>query len=241
MVKGSLAESERQKIIGEVEAQPISAKTVDEALGEIPTKVLCAFHDRGYYRAVVYDATLLSAHDDSHQLDVSVEVPDIGAVYRLEDLRFTNAREFSPNEIRALFPIRLGDVFSRKLIASGLENMKHLYGKKGYLLFTSVPDIKIDEQKKTIALNVNADEGPVFHVGVLIVEGEESVPGARKRLLEAWKPFEGQVCDLDSVTAEFLKRVGAGENVRADEILRTDWQFATHSVNFRIRLVNPSE
>src|SRR5258708_36746925 len=66
--------------------------------------------------------------------------------------------------LRAQFPMKDGDVFSRKLFGKGLENLKNAYASQGFINYTPVPTPTFDEPKKLIFWEIEIDEGKQFYV-----------------------------------------------------------------------------
>ena len=95
-----------------------------------------------------------------------------GERYRLGNITFKNNKAITNNAaLRSLFPMKDGDIFSREKIAKGLENLRKAYGEAGYINFTSVPDTKFDDEKKTVNLEIDVDEGKQFYVRRIEFQG----------------------------------------------------------------------
>ena len=154
---------------------------------EAAEMVRYAFQERGYFKVIVADPVITAETKEGQQdvTDVSMAVTS-GDKYRLKNIGFSPTTVFSPTELRSSFPISDEEIFDRRRIAGGLENLRLLYARKGYVNFSAVPQTTIDEEAHTIALTIDLDEGTVFRLGKLTVQGEESESGARARLLETW-------------------------------------------------------
>jgi len=70
---------------------------------------------------------------------VQAEV-DEGPLYRLAEIKFSENHAFNAAKLRTVFPLKKGDLFERDKIAGGLETLRDLYGKVGYLDITFIPD-----------------------------------------------------------------------------------------------------
>jgi outer membrane protein insertion porin family len=136
--------------------------------------VKAAFQSSGYSKAQVYtDARVLTSSPDNERVAVAVHV-DEGQQYRLEQIRFRNNQAIGNVEVlRKLFPIRDGDLFDRAAIGKGLENLRFAYGQLGYINLTSVPDTQFSEERQTISLDIDLDEGKQF---VVSCNGARSLP-----------------------------------------------------------------
>ena len=49
-------------------------------------------------------------------------------------------------------------------MSKGLDNLKKAYGGLGYINFGAIPKITYDEQKKTVSMDIDIDEGKQFFV-----------------------------------------------------------------------------
>jgi outer membrane protein insertion porin family len=73
--------------------------------------------------------------------------------------------------LRATFAVKDGDWFNATLISKGLENLKKAYGQLGYINFGAIPKPVFDEQKKTVSLDIDIDEGKPFYVSRIEFQG----------------------------------------------------------------------
>lgn len=161
-----------------------------------------------------------------------------GEKYRLRNIVFSSPAAFSSSQLRAAFPINDGDIFNRKKIGSGIENLRKLYSHKGYVDFSAVPETDIDDLEHTIALKIDLDGGALYHIGDLVVRGEESEPGAREKLLNGWKKYQGQVYDWQILT-QFLRDLHARPQVKPEQVFEISEDPKNHVVNVYVTLVRP--
>jgi hypothetical protein len=89
-----------------------------------------------------------------------------------------------------------GEIFSRSKIAKVLEEARKLYQSHGYMNFTSIPNTEIDEAGCSIALEIDVDEGGIFHWGGLHVEGMSEAD--KRELLLGWEGLRGQLYTSNS-------------------------------------------
>jgi len=215
-----------------------------DGLRELSERFRMAYQDLGYYKAEVSDpevqATVKGLDRYCHfdVVDVSVAVKE-GRVYRLGGIHFKGGTIFPPAKYRESFSLADGDVFKRSAIVEGLERLRELYCGAGYINFISVPDVDFDEQRGLISLVVDMGEGKQYRWGVLIVKSENSVPGARQRLLDSWKPHEGTVCDCGRTLELFLREIGSRPDVKPEQVFQRLTDHHARVVNVRIELADP--
>jgi hypothetical protein len=115
-----------------------------------------------------------------------------GAQYRLGEIRFRKATVFPAAQLRSVFSQRNGDLFNATEFSKGLDDLRKLYGTRGYVNMVANPVPSIDESRRIIDLVLEVDEGEAYDFGELYLEGVEPHPGAGKALLASWKPLEGK-------------------------------------------------
>ncbi len=163
----------------------IWAKTFDASkLSEDAERVRDAYQQKGYFKALVQDPQ--TKIRDTHpgilripfkhygvgkRVDITVPIEE-GDRYRLAAITFKGNKNLSNvKALRSVFPIKDGDIFDTSLIRKGLENLRKAYAEFGYINFTVVPDTQIDENKKTITLEMDIDEGKPYSVRRIEFQG----------------------------------------------------------------------
>ena len=155
----------------------IFAKTYDATkLDEDTERVRAEFQNRGYFKVLVQDAKT-EIHDTGHagfhiplltkgpgkSVDITIPI-DEGEQYRLGSITFNGNKEVTNvKALRALFPMKDGDIFSREKVAKGLDNLRDAYRQLGHINFTSIPNTTFDEDKKLVFLSIDIDEGKKFY------------------------------------------------------------------------------
>jgi outer membrane protein assembly factor BamA len=121
-------------------------------------RLLC-LQDNGYFQAVVKPSTeQLSDKQGTHQFIITFDI-DAGPQYRAGQIGFKNNRVFSVDELRSMFKLAPGDLFSVTKIRQGLNQMHRAYSERHYLNFTAVPEINVDDSRHVISLLFDCDEG----------------------------------------------------------------------------------
>jgi outer membrane protein insertion porin family len=152
-------------------------------LEEDSERVRNAYQMRGYFKALVGDPKTQVRDTGGINLpffwrskkgkavDITMPVEE-GERYHLGSITFRNNKAIPQQAaLRRLFPIKDGDVFNTDLIRKGIENLKKGYAELGYINFTSVPDTKIDDQKKLVSIEMDVDEGKQFYVRRIEFQG----------------------------------------------------------------------
>ncbi len=163
--------------------EDIFSQTFDASkLEEVTERVRQAFRDKGYYNAAIEEPkshirdqgglnwfTFRPNH--GKRIDILMPIEE-GDRYRLGTITFTgNKAVKNEKALRATFAVKDGEWFNATLIAKGLENLKKAYGAMGYINFGAIPKPVFDDQKRTVSLNIDIDEGKPFYVSRIEFQG----------------------------------------------------------------------
>jgi len=151
-------------------------------LEEDTERVRQAYRDKGYANAAV-EQPVTHIRDEGglnwftfrpnrgKRIDIAMTIEE-GGRYRLGTITFTGNKQIqNVKALRGTFPIKDGDWFSATDISKGLDNLKKAYGSLGYINFGAIPRPIYDDQKKTVSLAVDIDEGKQFFVSRIEFQG----------------------------------------------------------------------
>jgi len=207
------------------------AKTYDATkLEEDTERVRAEFQNRGYFKVLV-DEPKTEIHDTGHtgfhipllqpglgkSVDITMPIEE-GDRYHLGTITFKNNKAIPNNAaLRSLFPMKDGEIFSREKVAKGLENLRKAYGEAGYINFTSVPDTKFDDEKKTVDLTVDVDEGKQFYVRRIEFQGNTTTRDKvirREIALEEGQIYNSRYWELSLLR---LNQLGYFDQLKPDD------------------------
>ncbi len=151
-------------------------------LEEDTERVRFAYRDKGYYNAAI-EQPKTQIRDEGglnwftfrpnkgKRIDILMPIEE-GARYRLGTITFTgNKAVTNVKALRATFAVKDGEWFNATLIGKGLENLKKAYGQMGYINFGAIPKPVFDEEKKTVSMEIDIDEGKPFYVSRIEFQG----------------------------------------------------------------------
>ncbi len=164
----------------------------DEDSEEMEERLRASFQDRGYFKVEVKSLRIKPRDPLGLPKPVTLQ-GDVseGPRYKLADVSFVNNRAFTAAKLREQFPLKKGAWMERGKIASGLENLRKLYGTRGYLDYTAIPETQFGSNDIG-SLIITIEEGPQYHMGKLDIVAEKEVAG---RLRMQWKLAEGDAYD----------------------------------------------
>ena len=214
----------------------IFAKTYDATkLEEDTERVRNEYQNRGFFKVLVQDPKT-EIHDTGHEgvripllqkgpgkaVDITMPIEE-GDRYRLSSITFKNNKAITNTKaLRALFPIKDGDIFSREKVGKGLENLRKAYGEYGYINFTSVPDTKFDDEKKLIFLEIDVDEGKQFYVRRIEFQGNTTTRDKvirREIALEEGQVYNSRLWEFSLLR---LNQLGYFDQLKPDDPNTTD-------------------
>jgi outer membrane protein assembly factor BamA len=159
---------------------------------ELGERVRSQFQDHGYFQAVLekLEIKVIDPLASPKPVRLEAEVSE-GPLCRLSGIDFTGNHSVASKELRALFPIKTGDVFKKAKIAEGLESMMRSAGSHGLLDFVAVPSTTFGPGS-TVKLDIEVQEGPQYRMGKLEIIGP---PEVAEKLQEGWELDSGAIYD----------------------------------------------
>ena len=176
-------------------------------LEEDTERVRQAYRDKGYYNAAIEEPKthirdqgglnwFTFRPNKGKRIDILMPIEE-GARYRLGTITFTgNKAVTNVRALRATFAVRDGEWFNATLVGKGLENLKKAYGQLGYINFGAIPKPSFDDQKKTVSLNIDIDEGKPFYVSRIEFQGNRITRDKvirRELMLEEGQVYNSQL------------------------------------------------
>src|SRR2546425_237713 len=139
----------------------------DEDSDELQERIRALFQNRGYFTVVVKGLKIkpLDTLGVPKPVVLDADVQE-GTLFRLGEIKFTGNHAFSAAKLRNVFPLKKGALFERDKIAGGLDSLRNLYGKEGFLDLMSVPNTE-NVSSGTIRLSITVEEGPQYRMGKL--------------------------------------------------------------------------
>jgi outer membrane protein assembly factor BamA len=206
---------------------------ISQLKDELRERITDVFQRHGYFKAEVGDPKL--GHIDRTTpvpiIEVQVSVRE-NAIHHLDSITFAHNAVFDSGTLRDLIPLRDGELFNVEKMRAGIKALRDLYGSKGYVNFTPIPDTFIDDEQHTIRVDFQLDEGEQYRVGKLTLSGIEPYPGAGKELLEAWKSVEGRVYTSqtwEQLLLTFSRKLGKDINGLVSEVKQSTSDISQHN------------
>jgi outer membrane protein assembly factor BamA len=147
----------------------------------------------GYLKARFADSQAKVVQDGAQTfVDVSFPVTP-GEQYKTTQLVLTGVSVFPEAEIRAAIHQKIGDPANAVQLQEDLQEIERKYGTKGYLMAQVIADPIIDDANATVSYRLNVNEGDLFRMGDLQIDGIDAE--AARKLAAQWQIKRGDPYD----------------------------------------------
>ena len=159
--------------------------------------------ERGYLKAAFADAQpkIVQETPEETIVDVTVSVTP-GLQYRMSDLQLSGYKAFEADNLGGLIHQQPGQPANTVQLAKDIDEIKNLYGTRGYMAASIKPEPEFDDVHSTVRYLLQFHEGDVYKMGDLEIHGLDSRTTAR--MVDAWKLRGGDVYD-SSYPMQFVK------------------------------------
>jgi outer membrane protein insertion porin family len=151
---------------------------------------------------------------DRYYITIQLEEND---QYRVGDVKVTGGKEFSPEQIKAVLGLVPGEIYNEDRLRKAFDNLKDIYGSRGYVNYTAVPAPDYDEQKKLVNITVNIDEDRQFTVNRIAFAGNTTTRD--KVIRREVMVDEGNVYNstLWKISVQRLNQLGYFEEIKEED------------------------
>jgi len=142
----------------------LAGRELNDNAEELQERIRVQFQDHGYFEVEIQklDIKVVDPLASPKPVRLEAEVNE-GPLCVLSSIDFTGNHALGSDELRAKFPIRIGDKFSTSKIAGGLDGMRRLYSSHGFLESTFTPNVKLDSSS-TVRLSIAVQEAPQYRM-----------------------------------------------------------------------------
>jgi len=151
---------------------------------------------------------------DRYFITINIEEND---QYRVGEVKVTGNKQFNELAIRLILGLVPGEVFNEELLRKSFENLKKLYGSRGYINFTAVPLQDFDEAKKIVNLTINVDEERQYFVNRIAFAGNTTTRDKvirREVMVQEGQIFNSALWDM---SVQRLNQLGYFEEIKTED------------------------
>src|SRR5688572_14569919 len=102
--------------------------------------------------------------------------PGVNEDYLLGEITISGVKVFTEDIVQSVLGLVPGQRFNEFQLRKGFEDLKNLYGNRGYVNFLPQPVVDFDEQQKVVSLKINIDEGGAYLVNRIGFTGNTTTP-----------------------------------------------------------------
>src|SRR3989442_7826262 len=137
--------------------------------------------------------------------------------YTVGDVKVTGNKALNDTLIKAVMGLVPGQVYNESLLRKGFDNLKKIYGARGYVNFVPQPIQDIDEEKKLINLTINIDEDRQFTVNRIVFSGNTTTRDKvirREIMVNEGEVFNSSLWDLSLLR---LNQLGYFNEIKTED------------------------
>jgi outer membrane protein insertion porin family len=236
----------------------VLSKTYDrEKLNEdLEVGVRGLYQDNGYFRVVVApNGPVLQNVDVEHRgvvvpgmrphigkaVNITIKIEE-GEQYRMGALKIVSsdpdkALSLKVEPLRALFPLKEGDVLDVDKLRKALKNYTDAYGQYGFIDFTAEPDFDIDDASKKINVTLRFDEQKQYYVRRINFSGNTTTRDKvirRELLIDEGQLFNKRYWDISILR---LNQLNFFDRIEADKAveLQKNTKDGTVDINLKVK------
>jgi outer membrane protein insertion porin family len=147
--------------------------------------LLPIYQARGYLNATLSNPQPKVVGETADDTEVAVQLTaKPGLQYKISDIKWEGNKSFPADKLQGLIHAKAGDLANAPKLKTELEAVHNLYTTRGYMMAKVQAEPKLDDGDKTVAYTMQVNEGDIFHLGDLDIQGLD--PKTTDRLREAW-------------------------------------------------------
>ena len=156
--------------------------------------LLPVYLERGFLKVAIGDPQAKVLKDTEEESLVQVQLPVTpGHPYKVSNFKWEGNRAFPAQKLQGMIHAQAGQTINAEQLRTDLQVIHKFYGTRGYMLATVKPVAEFDDAANTVSYKLEVNEGDVFHLGDLDIEGLDSK--TVDRLREAWTLREADPYD----------------------------------------------
>jgi outer membrane protein insertion porin family len=237
---------------------PVLTKTYDrEKLNEdLEVGVRGLYQDNGYFRVVVApNGPVLQNVDVPHKgvplvpglkphvgkaVNITIKIEE-GEQYRMGTLKIVSsdpdkALSLKVEPLKALFPLKEGDILNVDKLRKALKNYTDAYGQYGFIDFTAEPDFDINDAEKKISLTLHFDEQKQYYVRRINFTGNTTTRDKvirRELLIDEGQLFNKRYWDISILR---LNQLNYFDKIEADKSVELQKNTKDGTVDINLKL-----
>jgi outer membrane protein assembly factor BamA len=148
--------------------------------------LLPVYLEHGYLKAAFSEPQAKVMKEDQDKTLVDIDLPSTpGVRYKVSAFTWEGNSKFPADKLQSLVRLQPGQIANAVQLQTDLDTVHKLYGTRGYMTAVAKPEPVFDDANATVAYKLMVQEGDLFHMGDLEINGLDVKTADRLR--EAWK------------------------------------------------------
>lgn len=157
---------------------------------------------RGYLKASFGPAQTKVAESTPQLTMVDLSIPvERGPRYKLDSIELSGNQALPIDQLHNLLHVQVGQPVDAVELSKDLDQIKKLFGTKGYMAATVTGEPTLDDAQSTVRYQLRITENDVYKMGDLDIQGLDKKTTVK--LFDSWKLLGGDVYD-SSYPQKFL-------------------------------------
>jgi len=157
---------------------------------------------RGYLKASFGPPQTKVAESTPQLTLVDLSIPvERGSQYKLDSIELSGNKALPIDQLHNLLHLQIGQPVDGVQLGKDLDEIKKLFGTKGYMAATVAAEPVFDDSQSTVKYQLRITENDVYKMGDLDIQGLDKK--TTTKLFDSWKLLGGDVYD-SSYTQKFL-------------------------------------
>lgn len=193
----------------------------EEALEQDQLTIINFLQNKGYADAKVTIRIKEAAKEGKIIIDITA---DRGAVYHFGKIAFHGNELFPDSDIDRMFVARPNEIYSPEKLRQSAQNIKDLYGRKGYIEANVQYETKLVADKPIYNVEYQIEEGHQYKIGLIHVLGNSQTQSSvilRESLLIPGETFDSAKL---KATEQRLQNIGYFKSVNVYAVRTQDDQ-----------------
>jgi outer membrane protein insertion porin family len=151
----------------------------------VTANLLPVYLERGYLKAAIADAQTKVLRDTADSTEVTVQLAVTpGPQYKISNLKWVGNKALPTEKLQPLIHAASGQIANGPQLQDDMEKIHKLYGTLGYMDASVKAQPEFDDAANSVAYTLAVQEGDVFHLGDVDIQGLDAK--TTDRLRDAW-------------------------------------------------------
>lgn len=151
----------------------------------VKSTLLPVYLKHGFLKATFAEPQAKVVKEDQDETQVDVDLPSTsGLQYKVSGFTWEGNTAFPADKLQTLVHLQPAQTANAVQLKTDLEAVQKLYGTRGYMTASVKPEPVFDDANHAVAYKLQVQEGDLFHMGDLEINGLDVKTADRLR--EAW-------------------------------------------------------